>query len=180
MMRDFSIIVAADVKRGIGKNGTLPWHVPGDLKYFKELTTRADSPTTKNVVIMGRKTWESIPEKFRPLAGRLNIVLSRNSELVLPAGVMRQGSLDEALETLSKDPLNATTGSIFVIGGGQVYREALSHPQCRYIYLTTIFSDFKCDVFLPPFPSDFKEIRVCDVASSPAGDYRFYRYQRVV
>jgi hypothetical protein len=75
----FQIVVAATRKLGIGKGGTMPWKLPGDIAYFKELTTRTADPAKQNAVVMGRKTWESIPPKFRPLPGRVNIVLSRGS-----------------------------------------------------------------------------------------------------
>ena len=72
-MKDFSIVVAVDDMDGIAKGGRLPWNYPVDLSYFKQITTEA-KPNTRNVVIMGRKTWESLPT--RPLVGRYNIVIS--------------------------------------------------------------------------------------------------------
>lgn len=75
----FQIVVAATRKLGIGKAGTMPWKLPGDMAYFKELTMRTADPAKQNAVVMGRKTWESIPPKFRPLPGRVNVVLSRSA-----------------------------------------------------------------------------------------------------
>src|SRR5689334_4792565 len=96
MNQVFSIIVAVDEQFGIGRNKLLPWNIPGDMKHFKEITTRS-SEGKQNFVIMGRKTWDSIPEKFRPLPGRVNCVLSRDLQMVLPAGVLRKTGLQEAL-----------------------------------------------------------------------------------
>ena len=87
-MVNFSIVVAMDEQQGIGKGGKLPWHIPGDLKYFKNLTTKTKLPDKKNVVIMGRKTWESLPQNFRPLSKRINVVLTRNKIFYLPITIV--------------------------------------------------------------------------------------------
>ena len=68
-MRQFAIVVAFDSQYGIGKNGQLAWNLPSDLKHFKEITTTVVNPAKKNALIMGRKTWESLPQRFRPLLG---------------------------------------------------------------------------------------------------------------
>ncbi len=79
-MRSVSCIVAATPAGGIGKDGTLPWALPADLKRFARVTS--DAPAgARNAVVMGRKTWASIPEKFRPLKGRLNVVLSTSADV---------------------------------------------------------------------------------------------------
>ena len=74
----FDLIVAADQNLGIGLNGDLPWKLKGDLKYFRNLTIQTQDRNKINAVIMGRTTWESIPDKFRPLPNRLNIILSNS------------------------------------------------------------------------------------------------------
>lgn len=102
----------------IGNNGTMPWHVPEDLAHFKRTT--AGHP-----VIMGRTTWESFPEKFRPLPGRSNIVLSsqrQNDEALKNSGALPVGSLDEALALAQTCP---GSEEIWIIGGGKVYAAAL-------------------------------------------------------
>ena len=79
-LRPFSVVVAACKQtRGIGAGGKLPWRLRGDMQYFKQLTRSTADPLKRNAVIMGRKTWQSIPEKFRPLADRLNVVVSSNA-----------------------------------------------------------------------------------------------------
>ena len=75
----YQLVVAATRKLGIGKAGTMPWKLPGDMAYFKELTSKTADAGKQNAVIMGRKTWESIPPKFRPLPNRVNVVLTRNA-----------------------------------------------------------------------------------------------------
>ncbi len=79
-LRTFQLLVAATRKMGIGKAGTMPWKLPGDVAYFKALTSRTADAAKVNAVVMGRKTWESIPARFRPLRGRVNVVLSRGGD----------------------------------------------------------------------------------------------------
>lgn len=145
----FSLIAAVDKTFGIGKNNTLPWSLPSDLKHFSRVTTEVSpaAPTgTMNAVIMGRKTWESLPEKHRPLKNRLNVVLSRSNDLELPDGVLAAHSIDEALEKLATQK---NIESLFVIGGAQIFAEAINHLSCRKIYLTQIMQTFDCDTFFP-------------------------------
>ena len=91
--RAFQIVVAATKdEMGIGLDGALPWRLPKDMAYFKAVTSRVDEPGARNAVIMGRKTWESIPAKFRPLPGRLNVVLSASGALVEAADAENGGA----------------------------------------------------------------------------------------
>jgi len=154
-MKNFSIIVALDEGRGIGKAGILPWHLPADLKHFKAMTT-ASAGAGSNVLIMGRKTWESIPDKFRPLPGRLNVVITSQRDYPLPEGVFRVPSLEKALAVFCAKE-DGDMGDIFVIGGAKVFSEAICHPLCQRIYLTRIYSRFDCDVFFPEIPEKFVE-----------------------
>lgn len=148
--RRFAIVVAADARDGIGQGGTLPWRLPGEMAYFKRITSEA--PTgLRNAVIMGRKTYASIAPKFRPLSGRLNVVLSRDPDHHVE-GALSAGSLDEALARTDAD---AQIGEVFVIGGGAVYRDALTHPRCGRVYLTRVHATFACDTFLPPLAPRF-------------------------
>jgi dihydrofolate reductase len=138
-------IVAMDEARTIGKNGALPWHIPEDLAHFRTLTSG-------QVVVMGRKTWDSLPLAFKPLPRRTNIVLSRNPDaLVLPAGVLAVSTPEEAIEAaraVSKDG-----DKVWVIGGAELYRMML--PLCSEVYLTRIDGVHEGDARLPSFESDF-------------------------
>eukprot|EP00983_Pelagomonas_calceolata_P026262 824750-Pelagomonas_calceolata.AAC.1 len=119
----FQLVVAASKNGlGIGKDGGLPWKLPGDMAYFKELTLRTHDEKKQNAVIMGRKTWESIPPKFRPLPGRLNIVLSRSGAAQVTAEGAHHvcSSLEDAVALLSTPEMQARVENQFVIGGGQV------------------------------------------------------------
>lgn len=107
MMRPFIVIVAATASSlSIGRHGKLPWRLAQDMLYFKNVTTNTTTKGRMNAVIMGRRTWESIPQKFRPLSNRLNVVLSRNpkirQELGIPQEVCVFSSLQEALAELSQ------------------------------------------------------------------------------
>lgn len=146
----FSLIAAVDRNFGIGKSGKMPWHLPDDLEYFSRITTGNGN----NAVIMGRTTWESLPAKHRPLPNRLNIALSTDAKYVFPNGVMRAGSFDEALAICQL----SHTHEIFVIGGANVFAQAIKHPSCRKIYLTVLDAEFDCDTFFPRFDNlEFKE-----------------------
>ncbi|HWI73678.1 MAG TPA: dihydrofolate reductase [Baekduia sp.] len=126
-----ALVVAYAVDgRVIGRDGGLPWHLPSDMKHFRELTTGG-------TVVMGRKTWESIPEKFRPLPGRRNMVLSTTAAALDGAEVF--ASLSEALA--------AAGDSCFVIGGGATYAEAL--PLADRVHATEVDGASDGDTFFP-------------------------------
>lgn len=134
----------------------MPWHLPADLRHFRDVTMDA-VPGKTNAVIMGRKTWESIPEKFRPLPGRTNIVITSHAHYILPPGVNRAGSFQEALD-ICCDASRGDLGRVFVIGGARVFTEAVHHAACQSLYLTHIDGVFDCDVFFPHIPSCFLEL----------------------
>jgi len=170
----FAVVVAADRDRGIGKDGVMPWRLPGDMAFFKTLTRDSRDPgDTVNTVVMGRKTWDSIPPRFRPLRGRRNIVISRQTSLELPAEVVRASSLDHALQCTP-----SPGGRVFIIGGGQIYADALARPSCRAIYLTRIDASFDCDVFLPPFEADFERTEILRQDRDNDLDYRIELWHR--
>lgn len=124
LQRTYQVVVAATKEMGIGKDGKLPWRLPTDLKFFKEITTTTSEPGKKNAIVMGRKTWESIPLHFRPLPGRLNVVLTRSGTFDIAAAenVVICGSMSSALELLAASPYHTSIEKIFVIGGGEIYR----------------------------------------------------------
>ncbi|KAI9773619.1 MAG: dihydrofolate reductase [Geoglossum simile] len=162
-----TIIVAATRSMGIGLRGSLPWQgLKNEMAYFARVTSASTSPGETNAVIMGRKTWQSIPQKFRPLKNRVNVVISHNAgaaDLESHDGSFEgphvAGSLEAAVELLRghfKGPTaegsggqKPRIGKVFVIGGAEVYKSALSLPETRRIMLTRIRSDFDCDTFFP-------------------------------
>ncbi|MGB2712422.1 MAG: dihydrofolate reductase [Conexibacter sp.] len=130
-----AIVVAHSRNRVIGHRGALPWHLPSDLRRFRALTTG-------HAVVMGRKTFESLPDAFRPLPGRRNVVLSGNPAF-RPPGAEVYADLQAALA--------ACDGDCFVIGGGSLYAQAL--PLAERIYATHIDAEPPGDTFFPALPA---------------------------
>lgn len=124
LRRTYQVLVAATQDWGIGKDGKLPWRLPTDLKFFKEITMKTSDPGKKNAIVMGRKTWESIPLEYRPLSGRLNVVLTRSGsfDIATAENVVICGSMSSALELLAASPYSLSIEKVFVIGGGQIFR----------------------------------------------------------
>lgn len=126
---ELAMIVATDPNKGIGKGNDMPWHISSDLKRFKELTTG-------HSIVMGRKTWESLPK--RPLPNRLNVVLTRN------LGFKAEGA--EVIHSIDELEKLNLKGEIFIIGGAEVYK--LFYPQVSNLYLTRVKETFDCDTYL--------------------------------
>lgn len=142
-----SAIAAVADNGTIGINGDLPWHLPDDLKYFQRITQG-------HHVITGRKNYESIPPKYRPLKYRVNLVVTRNVAYEAPGAVVI-GSMEEALRIAAE----ADEPEVFIIGGGEVFREALANHPVQRLYLTLVHSDIAGDTHFPGIdPSDWQEI----------------------
>ena len=136
MTRTSLSLIAAVTRNGaIGKNNELLWHEPEDLKHFRRVTMGCP-------VVMGRLTWDSLPERFRPLAGRRNIVITRNPAWAAP-GAETASSVAQALALLS----DAT--KVFVIGGAELF--ALALPLANELILTEIDAELHGDKFFPPW-----------------------------
>jgi dihydrofolate reductase len=123
----------------------------------KEPALPMPAPEARNAVIMGRRTWDGLPEKFKPLPGRLNGVLSKQTGMKSDGTFHLWAQLDDALNELER---NETVREVFLIGGGQIYAAALEHAACARIYQTRIDSAFGCDTFFPAIPSGFVETAV--------------------
>ncbi|MBX9691097.1 MAG: dihydrofolate reductase [Cyanobacteria bacterium] len=172
-MRDrFDIVVACDLNRGIGKDNSLPWRLPRDLKHFKQLTTTSQ-PNLYNAVIMGRKTWESIPSNVRPLPQRYNVVLTRDTTYQLPQGVFRCQTFEEAFATLAHGPVD----NVFVIGGAQTYNMALQDLRVGFLYLTEIRHTFECDTFFPDYKPFFQMVSCSEIQEENGLEFCFKVYK---
>jgi dihydrofolate reductase len=140
-VKQVSIIVAVARNWAIGMNNNLLWHIPADFRWFKK-------HTSGHPVVMGRRTWESLP--LKPLPGRRNIVITDNPADCFP-GTLCVGSIDEAITRMEEGSEN------FIIGGGMVYRQFL--PVAQKVYLTVIDRDYEADVWFPKLePAEWKEI----------------------
>lgn len=159
------VSLLAAVARGgvIGRDGTIPWHLPEDMARFRELTTG-------HAVVMGRRTWDSLPERFRPLPGRRNVVVTRNPEWSAE-GAERAGSLKEALELVAHEE------HVFVVGGAEIYAEAL--PLADELLLTEVELDVEGDTIFPEWNrTAFVETTREEHASADGTPFAFVRHQR--
>ena len=126
------LIFATSINRVIGNAGKIPWHIPEDMLRFKELTIG-------DTVVMGRKTWDSIPSKFKPLKDRVNIVLSRNTSLTIEGAIV-YNNYDDIWK-------NHKDEDIWIIGGEQVYKDCIDKAEA--IFVTRVFNEFEGDAFSP-------------------------------
>lgn len=175
MTVEFDIVVAADENNGIGKGDELPWRLPGDTKFLKRITTETSAENLRNAVIMGRKTFETIPPRFRPLKKRLNAVVTRNAEYEAPDGVIVATSLDEALERIGED---ASVERTFVLGGGEIYKLAIVREACRRVYLTRVEGTHDCDAFFPEIPDAFELVDASERHEENGIGYVFQTFAR--
>lgn len=154
----FTIIVAMDKKQGISKDRRMPWHLPSEIKHFKNVTTHSKTQGKINAVVMGRRTWESLPPKYRPLSDRLNVVITRKPQIDVPDSVLVYHSFESALDHLRIQSEALNLDQVFVIGGGKIYEQALMDSLCDRIIVTHIMHDFECDLTLSNFSTRFEEI----------------------
>jgi dihydrofolate reductase len=137
-------LIYARARNGtIGKDGQMPWHLPEDLVHFKRVTLGQP-------VIMGRKTWDSLPARFRPLPGRFNIVITRQTDW-RSEGALRAASMDEAMRLCGDVP------DAWIMGGADIYRQA--EPLASTAVVTEIDADFEGDAFAPELGDTWQEIR---------------------
>ncbi|XP_061280288.1 dihydrofolate reductase isoform X1 [Bos javanicus] len=159
MVRPLNCIVAVSQNMGIGKNGNLPWPpLRNEFQYFQRMTTVSSVEGKQNVVIMGRKTWFSIPEKNRPLKDRINIVLSRELKEPPKGAHFLAKSLDDALELIEDPELTNKVDMVWIVGGSSVYKEAMNKPGHVRLFVTRIMQEFESDAFFPEI--DFEKYKL--------------------
>ncbi|WP_449278717.1 dihydrofolate reductase [Leucobacter sp. GX24907] len=160
----------ADGRGAIGRGGDMPWHLPEDLAHFK-------SSTMGDPVVMGRRTWESLPERFRPLPGRQNVVVSRD-ERYTAAGAVVVPSLEAALDQAATFGTAEPTEAAWVIGGGQIFLAAM--PLATELVVTRIDLDIPdADTFAPEIGPEWELVDAGTPLVSRTGlGYRFERWTR--
>jgi dihydrofolate reductase len=152
----------------IGKDGAMPWHLPEDLAHFKKTTLGCP-------VIMGRKTWDSLPAKFRPLPGRLNVVISSQAatrEILRKSGASPGENLTNSLFICEQ----SGAAEVWVIGGAQIYAQAL--PLAHQLVVTEIDAPFEGDAFAPALDAQWQEMQRESHAAASGLRYSFVTYQR--
>ena len=153
-----SLIVACDENRGIGLNGRIPWFIPGELKWVSDVTRHTVKPNNTNALIMGRNTWESLPEARRPLPGRISIVVSSQAKSVDKLTLLNTtsdlvwvaDSLERAI-SMVKSANYIEKG--FIFGGQRLYEDAMDSLWLDEILLTTVPGIYNCDTFFPELTS---------------------------
>jgi len=161
-MGRLNLIYARAANGVIGANGALPWHLPEDMAHFRRLTSGCP-------VIMGRKTWDSLPARFRPLPGRQNIVVTRQPDWH-GDGAQRASSLPEALSLAGAAP------EAWVIGGAQIYAEA--EPLAQRAVVTEIARDFEGDAFAPTLADGWRETAREAAVSVDGLPFAFVTFER--
>jgi len=164
-----SLIVAVSENGVIGKDNDLIWHLPKDIRFFKETTMG-------HHVIMGRKNFESIPHKYSPLPNRTNVVITRQTDYAAE-GCVVVNSVEEALEVAK----NNNDHEAFIIGGGQIYKLALEANLVDKIYLTKIHHTYEGDTFFPELGNEWEEVgRIdCKTDKKHAHNYSFLTFEKI-
>ena len=165
------LIAAADTRNGIGIKGKLPWNLKKDMAFFKKKTIKTSNANKRNVVLMGRTTWESIPDDHRPLPARKNIVLTRKKDYKADGATIVH-SIDDAIKEASE-----RVEAIYVIGGAKVYEQFMKRKDLTGIYLTKIQKEYKCDTFFPKIPPSFHSKKIREVEEDGVR-YSFLLYKR--
>lgn len=145
-----NMIVAVDSAWGIGKNNDLPWRLSKEFAHFVRQTLKTEDPNKKNAVIMGRRCWESIPPKFRPLHDRVNVIVSKTMEPKISEDIIVSNDFDDALRLLTEDErFKDRIETIWNVGGTEIYTLGLKHSLMWKLVLTRLDTSFDCDRKFP-------------------------------
>jgi dihydrofolate reductase / thymidylate synthase len=177
------IVAYCKQNNGIGFDNKIPWLLKNDLKNFQQITSKTFKDHTKNMVVMGRKTWDSIPDKHKPLKNRINVVLTRNKDIKLKYEIESykdthvKYDFNEILEVVKLNK-NFNISNIFIIGGETLYKMALESKEVSKIYVTEVYKDFDCDTFFPKI--DENEFKLTYISNFYSESNTYYRYLEYV
>jgi dihydrofolate reductase len=161
---EISIIVAASTNNVIGKENGLPWRLPTDMKFFRD-------KTIGHTVIMGRKSWDSIPAKYRPLPNRINVVMSRDESLKLDCDLV-SSNLQKVIDYFTEQ---SSDDELFIIGGGELYKQAF--PIATRVYLTRVLAEVDGDTYLEGFnPQEWTLTSTSEVLTENGFEFVFEEY----
>lgn len=184
-LRWVSCVAAMSTNRGIGNKGSLPWPpLRTDLRFLEKITTEVKDKDKWNAVLLGRKTWESLGASNQPLIGRLNIVISKSLKSPPSGAHYVCDSVLSTVQMLSAPPFTSTVEKILVLGGTDVYKEAIESRFCHRIYLTRINQEFEADAFFPMFDENVYKL-ISNPSEVPQGvfeenqvQYKFCVYEK--
>jgi len=176
-VNNVNMILAIDEKNGLWIKWKLAWQISKDMSFFKEITSKTNNSSKYNALIMWKKTWNSIPLKFKPLKNRINCILSRssvknnNNEFVIYSN-----SIDNLLYELNN---KKNIENIFIIWWATIYKQFLLNNFLKRIYITRVFWDFWCDVFFDWIPSNFKRVDKTEIFEENWIKFCFEIYDKI-
>jgi len=179
-----NLILAIDEKNWLWKNNSLAWNIPSDLKNFKKITSETEDLAKMNAVIMWRKTWESIPKKYRPLHDRINCIITKSIKKnsiwsEIDDFILYFNSLEKCLSELeSKENIE----KIFIIWWASLYNDFVWEKFLDFvdkIYLTKVKWDFDCDVFFDWIPENFKVEKYSEEHKENWNIFSFWEYKKI-
>jgi len=174
----YKLIVCVDNNNGIGKNNELPWYIKEDMKFFKKKTMEKKNEEKKNCVIMGRKTYESIPKRFRPLRDRINLVLSKSLDKNIETENLKIfREIKELLRYVNKNKKIIETS--YVIGGKTIYEQFLKEELVDEIYMNRVDYNFNCDIKVNIDLKDYKLLTNDDIKTEEGYDLEMKHYKYV-
>jgi len=168
---EFNMIVAHERNYGIGNNGRIPWYITEDLKYFRDMTIN-------HIVVMGRKTYDSIPSSRKPLKDRINIVLTNNPENYNSVDNLIYCKEDKLDFYLNYYHYHNAISKVFFIGGSEIYKKYMN--KIDNLYVTFVDNEYTCDIFFPAYELQFNLVKIVNsIYSNSEGCYVVFRqYKR--
>jgi dihydrofolate reductase len=167
---EFNMIVAHDRNYGIGNHGNIPWYITEDLKYFRDITLN-------HIVVMGRKTYDSIPPIRKPLKNRINIILTNNPENYKSYDNLIYCKEDKLDYYINYYYNTNNINKVFYIGGSEIYKKYLN--KINNLYVTYVDNDYKCDIFFPPYELQFNLVKINNsIYSNNENCYVIFRHYK--